>query len=63
MTGALLAGNGVFDVSLGAAQLHFQRWTGAPTPSSIDGFREARPILALQYTVHSITAFGAGAGS
>jgi hypothetical protein len=40
MTGALLAGNGVFDVSLGAAQLHCQRWTGASTPPGIGGFRE-----------------------
>jgi hypothetical protein len=45
MTGALLAGNGIFDISLGAAQLHFQRWRGASTPSGIDGFREAQPIL------------------
>jgi hypothetical protein len=40
MTGALLASNGVFDVSLDEAQLHCQRWTGASTPTGIDGLRE-----------------------
>ena len=40
MTGALLADRGAFDVSLNEARVHRQRWTGASTPTGIDGFLE-----------------------